>query len=187
MSWLKQPMVLQRWHLLGSGLFVGLLLAGALLGAHLALVGVRHERNQRIAEAESALRREQLTQADVKAIAKRTARLEQPTRKQLLRRIHHAQRVCLGSPTCRRLASQVQHDVVQETPRPPAPSRRSNPQPQRQRPGRPQSPKPSAPGPSTQPQRPPPPQRPPVDVHTPPSVPVPPVSLCTPLVDVNCP
>jgi hypothetical protein len=185
MSWLKQPMVLQRWHLLGSGLFVGLLLAGALLGAHLALVGVRHERNQRIAEAESALRREQLTQADVKAIARRTARLERPTRKQLLRQIHRAQRVCLGSPTCRRLASQVRHDVVQETLRTPVPPRRRNPQPQRQ--PRPQSPTTTAPAPSPQPQPSPPPQRPPVDVHTPPSIPVPPVSLCTPLVDVNCP
>lgn len=213
---LREPIVVTRGYLYALALFIGLLGgAGIILGqASLdrnAAEGAarRHDLHSQIERERARDRRVALSRREVQAIAKRTARLERPTARDLLDAIHRAAQACRAEPAaCARAASGFR-SATQTPTRPGGPGRRGDTTPPRgttttpapapgahpQRPssGSPSSPPAPSPGTGSTPA----PTRPPVEINPPPALgpigPIPPIQLppvppvCTGVVNVNCP
>jgi hypothetical protein len=203
--WLRAPVVLLRWHLFIMALGIGLLGGAGILVGSVAIDRGNQFNADRRADLATQLqrqlladRRAQLTAADIRRIARRTAKLERPTSTDLLRAIRRAADVCRQLP--RQCARALQGSRAATTTSPvgpavPAPGR-SGPTARaparKHRPGGSPAPRPepTPPGGGG-------PQRPPIDVQTPPStppvgplpvVPVPLVQVCVNgTVAVNCP
>lgn len=196
LGFLREPAVVTRGYLLALALFIGLLGGGAILLGQAGLDQARLEgahgraRDRALsAERDRSLRAEILSKRELRALARRQARLERPTEADILRLIRRASAVCARLPARCRAATPARSQLGTE----PAPTG-SAPGPTARAPSRRPARRPRPPeGPQTPPaQRPepsPPPQpRPPIDLHTPPTGPLPAPTACLPpLLDLNCP
>lgn len=188
-AWLRQPIQASRATLLVVALALGMLGAGGIIGAAIALRNTAKE-------ADRSVQRDALTRGDVMAIARRIFRLESPTAHELLKRVRHGLILCARDPRCTRrfrtVVSASRHPERLHAPHStsaPAPTTRSpstsppRVPPSRRQPAR----RPASPGGggSTSSSGAPPP-RPPIDVATPDPI-TQTVHICTSLVAVNCP
>lgn len=94
-GWLRGSVHVARSTLLVIAFGVGMLAAGGIVVATIAL----QEANS---ESGRAQRVDRLTRGDVAAIARRIARIEQPTAAELLRRVEVGIRLCAMTPSCAR-------------------------------------------------------------------------------------
>ena len=185
-EWLRQPIVLTRRIVLAFGLMLGLLAVAAFIFASYAIDDVRDDRR---------------TNREIADVARRIFRIEQPTNRQLQRRVMRALEICARDPRCLKSLDRTVGEAsdlvsagppvrpVRDTPSPrddvnrPPTRPPSRPRP----PGRPPRP-PGTPGrpPGVPPSPPPPEPRPPVDLRIPPVGPVEIPPVCTNLIRVNC-
>jgi hypothetical protein len=208
MTWLGDPIILRRWHVISAGVVVGVICAVAILTGTSALRNAAKFDARRRGDDRAQLQREAISHREVVAIARRQARLEKPTASDLLAAIRRAGSLCRRRP---RACAQAAHGFTAAA-LAPMPSRRTSTtgrdqlEPTRlgdrrddtsppstsptRRPSRP--PDTSSPPAQTTPTSPPTsPNRPPAPVTiTPPATGIPLVDgvmVCDGLVDVRCP
>lgn len=197
MAYLKQPVVLLRWHVVLAPVIVGILFATGVI----AYATAKSERRARIADSEQRqealvraeaahLQAEILTKRELTALTRRVTRQEQPSNAELIRRIARIIRLLKARPAlAEKLRSTGAREldavlvgpvpqVVAKTPSTPLPRhKRKRPPPEHS--ASPPPPNPPPPGHQQ--------QQPPVDVHTPDLTPLPKVPICTGIADVDCP
>jgi hypothetical protein len=196
-AYLRTPLVLTRGGVLGTvaalGLGVGLALVLAVAGVR----GLANERSARSAQARGDLHRELGRERAARLrgdeLGRRLARQENPSDRELARRIARALRLAQRHPELlRRALARAGVRLMPTSSAPatgpaaaPAPPPRASPSPPppSRRPSRP--PPSSSPAVGGPPPSAPPPSRPPAPVTVRPPPPVPPVTLCTGLVDVG--
>lgn len=190
-DWSRHPLILTRRVAIALAAALGILGAGGILLGASALDDVAEER----ADREEV---DQLTAADVEAIARRIVRLERPPTKELVRRILKALDACREDERCGRQLREATRPLLGEEgasspePAPPALPPAGPTDPPRSRPRartRPHDrPKPTPAPPAPRPPGGPDPPRPPapVDVGTPELGPVGKPQICTGILDVNC-
>jgi hypothetical protein len=203
---LREPIVFTRGHLLAIALLLGFLGAGGILLLDQNSAESTARRQDLKAQLERERHRdrnEALTKAEVRVIARRQARLERPDINALLAGLRRAARLCRAHQAqCVRAARAFGAALTQPAAlqRPAGASRPVSPParpPRRRAPPRRPRPAPTAPAPGGEhappPATPPSPARPPASVTlqpTPPLGPIGPItppSLCSPVIDVNCP
>lgn len=111
-TWAREPLMVRRGHVLTVALAIGLLGGAGILLGQAALNGLNTERDVRLRQAESSLRREAISAAEVKRIARRQARLERPTQRELARRLLSALKLIRRSPALRARARRIAPELV---------------------------------------------------------------------------
>lgn len=196
-EWLVEPS--PRFYLFLLALLIGSIASAGIFIGRSAL-------DKTSEEAVSRAEGDTLTKGEIHALVNRLVKIESPSKKEFARRIERALTICLRSKKCRHtfvLVSRRSGVTIVPTPGatgdgPPdgrTIPQHSNPPPQQRRPAVPQ--RPSSPGRPPPSSTPPPAQTPPsvqVPGNPPPGTPVPPPvitaplpSLCTPIINVNCP
>ena len=185
-GWAAEPFPTTRRFVILASLALGLLGAVGIIRAEQALDDVSHERRR-------AIERAQLTEADVRRIARRVVRLEAPARGTVVREIQRALRLCLRDPRCERAVQRLAVDEISRADplvTPPGNLDPAGAAPRTRKPQRPNDGAPPDSNPPTGDGRPPshgpPPPEPVLDVDLSPIGPVELPPVCTDLVRVNC-
>lgn len=196
---------MRLWQLYAACAAIGVLGGAGIILGTTAIDDLRDEREARtraiVRQERRYVERRTLDRREVAAIARRIARVETPTRADLLRLIRDAAATCEESPrapacvrAARAFGGAAPISVAGTPPAARTPSRRTGAgsRPHRRPPTTrpdPARPRPEQPAPTTPTTPfPPPTGRPPVDVQTPPDVPLPRPTICAPILGgINCP